>query len=407
MTQTSAEAPEVLGPDFFRDPYPHYARFREQAPVVRVGMGPMPVWLVVRYAEARAALTDHRLVKDQDLMAKAAAAQAGVAHMPSRAERSFGERVLTSHLLAMDPPDHTRLRGLVGRAFTMHRLRLLKPRIAKVAEGLLDAVDGQPEVDLLTALAYPMPVMVLCELLGVPGEDQIQFRDQCVALNEASADTMGPIAEEMAQLVLSWIARRRANPGEDLLTDLIQVLDHEGGISEEELVSMIFQVMSAGSGPSSHLIGNGMLSLLKNPEQLALLRADRSLLSGAVDEFARYETTVHISMPWVAADALDLGGVSIAAGDLVMVANGSANRDPAQFPDPDTFDIRRSTAGHIGFGHGIHHCLGASLGKLIAEAAVTALLDRYDRIELAVPSEEITHKMFPARLLERLPLLVG
>ncbi|MBD3009887.1 cytochrome P450 [Streptomyces sp. 5-10] len=407
MTQSTVEVLEELGPEFYRDPYPFYARLRERGPVVRVGLGPTPVWLVVGYTAARAALSDPRLVKDQGRMARAAAATAGVEHLPVPEEKTFGEQVLTSHLLTMDPPDHTRLRTLVGKAFTMRRIQALRPRIEQVIDELLDAVAGQTELDLLETLAYPLPVTVLGELLGVPAAAQPRFKELCNALNFVGPEEMRQVGEDLAELVLTWVELRRTEPADDLLTELVRAHDLEDRLTLAELASMVFQVMSAGFGPTSHLIGNGVSALVRHPEQLEMVRADRSLVPAAVDEIARYDTTVHIAMPSVAAEPFELGGALIAENDFVVVSPGAANRDPAYRADPDVFDVRGDTAGHLGFGHGIHHCLGTSLGKIQAEAALTALLDRYERIELAVPAEELQHKVFPARLLEALPLRVG
>ncbi|MFJ3793080.1 cytochrome P450 [Kitasatospora sp. NPDC090091] len=414
MTQTAVEELELpgadleeLGPDFYQDPYPVYARLREQGPVVKVRFGPTPVWLVVGYAEGRSALADPRLVKDQGRIARAAAALMGVEALPEPEEQTFGERVLTSHLLSMDPPDHGRLRGLVGKAFTNRKVQARRARVNEVVAELFDAVADKSEIELLADVAYPLPITVLCELLGVPVGDQAEFTRLANALNFEPPERMREVAGELAELVLTWVELRRREPGDNLLSELVRAHDVDGVLSLEELVSMVFQIQSAGFGPTSHLISNGVRALMVHPDQLALLRADRSLIPAAVDEFARFDTTVHLAMLSVAAEPVELGGVLIEENDFVVVATGAGNRDPKYRANPDVLDIRASTAAHLGFGHGIHHCLGTALGKVQAEAVVAALLDRYETIELAVPAGELTHKVFPARLLDALPLRVG
>lgn len=289
----------------------------------------------------------------------------------------------------------------------MHRLQGMRTRIAEVAGELLDAVADKSEFDFLQEAAFPLPVTVLSKLLGMPLADKDRFGQLCADLNQASPEQMEQLGDELAGLIMQWVDLRRAEPGDNQLTELVKVHDNEGQLSLEELGAMVFQVMSAGTGPTSHLISPGVLALVQHPEQLAMVRADRSLVSAAIDEFARYETTVHLTMPSVAAEPLEIEGVRIAENDFVMVSTGAANHDPAYRTDPDSFDIRGKTAGHLGYGHGIHRCLGASLGSIQAEVVLSVLPDRYERIELAVAPQETAHKAFPARVLEGLPLRVG
>ncbi|MBH5334907.1 cytochrome P450 [Streptomyces pactum] len=405
MSEDTLQAPEELGEDFLRDPYPVYARLRERGPVARILFNGMPMWLVVGYAAARAALAEPALLKDPDRGARVFAERTGAEHMEAPAERTLGERMLVEHMLNMDPPDHTRLRKLVGKAFTVRRTQALRPGIERVVGRLLDDVTDQGETDLLKALAYPLPLTVISDMIGVPEADQAVFGAWSNALTVAvRPEEMQQVADEMAAYLVTLIADKRANPGDDLVSDLIKVRDAGDRLSENELVSMVFQLLVAGYETTTHLIGNGVLALLRHPEQLAAVRADRSLLPGAVEEFCRYDNALHLSTLSITAEPVEIGGVAIPADEFVVVALGSANHDPERFPDPERFDIRREGGGHLAFGHGIHHCMGAPLARLQTEIAVGVLLDRFSRIEPAVAPEELRHETSLTRGLESLPV---
>ncbi|AJZ86162.1 MULTISPECIES: cytochrome P450 [Streptomyces] len=408
MAEETSRTPELLGEDFIRDPYPVYARLREQAPVARVVLGGAPMWLVLRHEAARAALTDPNLHKDPERCARLAAKHAGVDPVEQPAAKSPGQRMLVEHMLGMDPPHHTRLRKLVAKAFTARQIQALRPRIEHTVGALLDDVAGQGEVDLLKVFAFPLPLTVISEMIGVPEADQAAFGAWSNALTVAvQPQEMHRIADEMAEYLTGLIAAKRAAPADDLISGLIQARDDEDRLSENELVSMVFQLLVAGYETTAHLIGNGILALLRHPDQLAALRADRSLLRGAVEEFCRYDNSLHLNTLSVTTEPAEIAGVRVPADEFVIVSLGSANHDPERFEDPERFDIRREAGGQLAFGHGIHHCMGAPLARLQTEIAVGALLDRFARIELAVAPKELRREMNLTRGLESLPVRLG
>ncbi|MFI5684357.1 cytochrome P450 [Streptomyces sp. NPDC051636] len=356
-----------FGDAFRSDPHPVYARLRELGPVHRVRL-PAPdehheTWLVVGYEEARSALADPRLSKDG-----------------SRIGMMFvDEELAGKYLLATDPPQHTRLRGLITRAFTVRRVEELRPRIQEITDGLLDAMLPRGRADLVDCLAYPLPITVICELLGVPEMDRTEFRKlstEVVAPTSAESehDAFVRLAEYLTELIED---KRCAGPGGDLLSDLIRTTAEDGDrLSPRELRGMAFILLIAGHETTVNLITNGVLALLTHPGQLAALRADMTLLDGAVEEMLRYEGPVENATFRYAAEPMEIGGTPVGQGEPVMIGLTAADRDAARFPDPDRFDIRRGTRGHLAFGHGIHYCLGAPLARLEARTAVRSLLER-------------------------------
>ncbi|MER6027603.1 cytochrome P450 [Streptomyces sp. NPDC001851] len=347
------------------DPHPVYARLREQGPVHRVRLPDWedPAWLVVGYEEARAALADTRLAKD--------ASKLGVTVMD--------QEMIGQHLLATDPPQHTRLRALVTRAFTMRRVEQLRPRIQQITDELLDEMLPAGRADLIASLAYPLPITVICELLGVPDMDREEFRKTSTEVvaptNEQTAyDAVVALGAYLTELIED---KRRSGATDDLLSDLIRTTAEDGDrLSAQELRGMAFLLLIAGHETTVNLIGNGVLALLTHPAQLADLRADMSLLDGAVEEMLRYEGPVHTATYRFAAEPLEIAGAAIAQGAHVMISLTAAQRDGDHYDDPHRFDIRRDTRGHLAFGHGIHHCLGAPLARLEGRTAIGTLLRR-------------------------------
>jgi cytochrome P450 len=392
-------AVERLGADYFADPYSVHARLRAQRPVTPVVLpGGMGTWLITGYAEARAALADPRLSK----------------HMPGwHPEPGSIFASLDLHMLNTDPPDHERLRKLVNKAFTARRVERLRPRITAITAGLLDDISarrgqgGRPEVDLLTSFAFPLPITVICELLGIPAGDRDDFRtwSATIVANVAAPEVFQAHATAMARYFMALLAAKRSEPGDDLLSALIAARDEEDGLSENELVSMAFLLLVAGHETTVNLIASGVLVLLLNPAELARLRAEPSLIGGAVEELLRYVNPVNHTTFRCAAEPIKIGGVRIGRGDPVLIALSGANRDPARFGDPDRLDLGRDSAGHLAFGHGIHYCLGAPLARLEAEIAISALLVRFGSISLAVPADSLRWR--PSTLihgLESLPV---
>jgi cytochrome P450 len=384
-------AVEELGAEYFQDPYSVHARLRAQRPVSAIIMpGGPPAWLVTGYAEARAALSDPRLGKN----------------MPGwRPEPDSIFAALDQHMLNSDPPDHERLRRLVNKAFTTRRVELLRPRIAAITAGLLDDMSTQREVDLLASFAFPLPITVICELLGVPVADQDDFRawSATIVSNTVTPEVFHADATAMVRYFVALLPAKRHEPADDLLSALISARDDGDQLNENELLSMAFLLLVAGHETTVNLIGNGMLALLLSPGEFARLRADRSLLGGAVEELLRHVNPVNNATFRFASEPVEIGGVHIGPGEVVLVALSAANTDPSRYPDPDRLDVGRDTSGHLAFGHGIHHCLGAPLARLEAEIAFGGLLSRFGSMRLAVPAESLRWR--PSTLIHGLEAL--
>ena len=384
---------EYLGAEYFQDPYSAHARLRAQRPVSPVIMpGGMPAWLVTGYVEARAALTDPRLRK----------------RPPGwRPQRDSTFAALDMHMLNSDPPDHERLRRLVNKAFTARRVERLRPRITTITTELLDDMSTRPEVDLLASFTFPLPITVICELLGVPAEDRDDFRTwSATAVSDtAPLELSQAHADALVHYFKALLAAKRHEPADDLLSDLIAARDAGDRLSENELVSMAFLLLVAGHETTVNLIASGTLALLLNPGELARLRAEPSLIGGAVEELLRYVNPVNHATYLFAAEPVEIGGARIGRGDVVIVTLSSANRDSSRYADPDRLDLGRETSGHLAFGHGIHYCLGAPLARLEAEIAFSQLLARFGSMRLAVPAESLRWR--PSTLihgLESLPV---
>ncbi|MFD3515117.1 cytochrome P450 [Streptomyces sp. NPDC058657] len=382
----------ALGADFVADPYPVYARLREQGPVHRV-LTPYgeDVWLVVGHEACRAAYVDSRFSRDWRTYGHLAPQLPAYAHGPGNA-----------HVLLSDPPDHTRLRRLVAREFTPRRIEALAPRVQQITDELIDAMEagGARGADVIDALAFPLPMTVICDLLGVPDLDRDAFRGWS---NEVVART-SPEAEQAAYAaampyLTGLIEAKRKAPGEDLLSAMIHTADEDGDrLSADELLSMAFLLVVAGHETTVNLIGNGLRALFHHPEQLALLRGDLpGLIDGAVEEILRYDGPVEGSTPRIAREDTEFGGALIPAGSSVVIVMADADRDEARFEDPARFDIRRDARGHIAFGHGIHFCLGAPLARLEGRIALRTLLERFP--ELAADGSPDAGPWIPGELI--------
>src|SRR5690348_14292573 len=385
-------ATERLGAGYYSDPYSAHARLRARCPVAPVILpgGDAPAWLITGYAEARAALGDPRLRKSMP----------GGAPAPGSVSA-----VLEQHMLNSDPPDHGRLRRLVNKAFTARHIERLRPRISAITAGLLDALPARSEVDLLASFAFPLPITVICELLGIPTGERDDFREwsTTVVSNTATPDVMYAHASAMVGYFRALLAAKRREPTDDLLSALIAARDDEDRLSEDELVSMAFLLLVAGHETTVNLIASGVLALLLNPAELARLRADPALITHAVEELLRYVNPVSNATFRCATEPVELGGVSIGRGDPVLVSLSGANRDPARFGGPDQLDLGRDSSGHLAFGHGIHYCLGAPLARLEAGIAVSGLLARFGSISLAVPAASLRWR--PSTLIHGLEAL--
>jgi cytochrome P450 len=363
----------TLGRAFIQDPHALYDELRAQGPAHPVVMwGGLRAWLVTRYADARTLLADPRLSKDGDFISEL---------FPS-SDESLPGHSLRGHMLLKDPPDHTRLRKLATRAFTARTVERLRPRIIQIADELLAHLpDGG--VDLIDSFAMPLPLRVISEMLGVPAVYRDQFRS-CVEpiLTSTNPDVLRTAEIELAELLSALIERKRVEPADDVLAGLIEASDHGERFTEYELQSTAFLLILAGYETTVNLIGNGILALLRRPDQLASLRADSSLLPGAIEEFLRFDSPVNISTVRATTETVRVGAVDIPANQLVMIALLAANHDDEEFDGPDRLDITRAPNRHLAFGHGIHYCLGAPLARLEGQIAIARLLAKFDPMTL-------------------------
>jgi cytochrome P450 len=370
-----------LSPDFIRDPYPHYERLRTTDPM---HVTPFGAIVASRHAEASLVLRDKRFGKA----------------FVDRTVRRYGPDIMAEPIfrsmrhwmLLQDPPDHTRLRGLVVKAFTARRVEDMRPRIREVVEQTLDAVIDRGQMDLIADFAFRLPVTIICDMLGIPEEHREVFyassRDGGRILDPVPL-TPAEIAQAnashlMAKMYFEQLFElRRREPGDDLTTQLVQAEEDGSKLTNEEMTANIILLFGAGHETTVNLIGNGLLALHRNPDQLALLKARPDLIGNAVEEFLRYDSSVQLTARTALEDVEDLGGRRIAEGDNVLCLLGSANRDPAFYPDrPDSLDIERPNLRPLSFGGGIHHCLGAQLARIEAEIAISALLERLPDLRL-------------------------
>ncbi|PSL00981.1 hypothetical protein CLV63_101460 [Murinocardiopsis flavida] len=408
------DEPNIADPALAADPFTGYGRIREQGRAVRGRyLDGSPLWIVTRFDDVRAVLGDTRFVNH-------AASVPGIDTDNSR-DRLFEMLGVAPELAAYfagtildtDPPDHTRLRKLVSRTFTVRRIAELRPRVEQITADLLDALPDHAEdgaVDLIEHFTYPLPIAVICELVGIPEADRPQWREWGRELVALHPGRFGTTLRDMVDHIHDLIRRRRADPTDDLLSGLIRTHDDDGDrLTDTELVSMILTLVVAGHETTAHLIGNGTEALLTHPDQRALLRGDPGLLPQAVHELMRWCGPVQITRVRYAAEDLDLDGMPFAKGDAVQTVLVAANRDPRQFPDPDRLDLTRTPAGrgepHVGFSHGAHYCLGAALARQEAEVAFGALLRRFPDLRLAVAPEELRRAALPGSWrLEALPV---
>lgn len=379
------------GLDVTTDPYPVYAALRAKGPVHRVLVpGSGEAWLVVARDEARAALTDPRLSND-------------IRYSSSWADD--GGHAIGVNMLQSDAPRHTRLRGLVAREFTAGRIRALRPRIREIADSLLGALPAAAgSVDLVASYALPLPMTVICELLGVPETDRDGFHAWSTELvAPSSAEAAGAAVGAMTDRLTALIEERRSDPRGDLLSALVSA--PADGLSAEELLGMAFLLLVAGHETTVNLVSATVLALLGHPEQFAAVRADPGLVDAAIEETLRYDGPVESTAFRFATEPVRIGDTTVPAGDSVLVSLAAASRDPRHFPDPDRFDLHRAPAGHLAFGHGIHHCLGAPLARVEAAIALRALIERHPGLALdADPADLVWRPSTMLRGLTRLPV---
>ncbi|MGW5491343.1 cytochrome P450 family protein [Streptomyces olivaceoviridis] len=388
-------------PAFVADPFPLYRRLREEGPVRRaIIAGGLDAWLVTRYEDGLAALSDPRLSSD----VRDASDPRLIEQLPE-----FERESMLSTMLRSDPPDHTRLRRLVSKAFTARRVAGLRPRIQEITDRLLDAVVPAGRAELVADFALPLPVTVISELLGVPVDDRYDFQRWTDAMLVRGEEMPDPVVvDEAWHRMRAYLAKhleaKRARPGDDLLSALINAHDHEQRLSHDELIAMTFLLLVAGYITTVNLIAGGIAALLTHPGQLALLRDRPELLPDAIEEFLRYDGPVSPGIARFAREDVEIAGVTVPRGATVLIASAIADRDPARFAEPERLDITRRDNGHLAFGHGIHYCLGAPLARLEGQVAVGTVLRRLPDLALAVPPAQLAWRPGGLRGPARLPV---
>ncbi len=362
-----------LSPDSVADPYPLYRRLRERDPIHRSIFANQVV--VSRYADIDRILRDHRNFGND--FSKVTSSEGSIAT----------RKKLTPSMLAQDPPDHTRLRALVNRAFTPRQVARMEEYIRATAHTLLDKVGEAREFELMKAFAVPLPTIVIARMIGVPERDLERFKVWSDDLARALEPFLSPEEEEkvyraarqFAEYFTAIIEQRRREPRDDLVSRLVEAEDAGDKLTAEETRVMLRLLLTAGNETTTNLIGNGVRALLRHPDQLALLRERPELIPSAVEELLRYDPPVQLDMR-VALRDMELGGLAVSEGTMITLLIGSANHDPERFPEPDKLDITRSSQPNISFGRGIHHCLGAPLARLEGRVALEVLLERIPRL---------------------------
>jgi len=391
-----------LAPDFIRDPYPHYDRLRTLDPI---HVTPFGQFVASRHADVSLVMRDKRFGKD----------------FVERSKRRYSPAIMDepvfrsmSHwMLQADPPDHTRLRGLVVKAFTARRVEDMRPRIQEIVDQAIDAVIDRGHMDLIEDFAFRLPVTIICDMLGIPEDHREVFykssRDGGRLLDPVPLSkeeiAKGNAGNMMAQMYFQQLFElRRKTPGDDLITQLVQAEEDGNKLSNEELTANIILLFGAGHETTVNLIGNGLLALHRNPDQLALLKARPELMVNAIEEFLRYDSSVQMTGRVALEDIDDLGGKKIPKGETVLCLLGSANRDPAVYPDhPDRLDVVRQNVKPLSFGGGIHFCLGAQLARIEAEIAIATLLRRLPDLRIDDVENPKWRSTFVLRGLTELP----
>jgi cytochrome P450 len=353
------------------DPYPLYHRIREAAPFYRSEAD--ETWYVSAFEAGRQVLNDPNCGRDLDRPNRSIAFR-------SRSVQAQTVGIFRSTLLMKNPPDHTRLRGVVSEAFTMRRLKALEARIAALTDERLDVIEEKGDADVMADLAFILPVSVIGELVGVPAEEREQFR-QLVNMRFAGGERGNQVRQTLEGYFADLVERRRAEPADDLLTELVAARDREDRLSEEEVVAMVMIVFLAGFVTTTNLIGNGLIALLRSPDQLRRLRDEPGLTQLAVGEMLRYDPPVQV-VGRTALRPTEVAGQPIPEGDTIVCLIGGANRDPERFPDPDRFDAGRKHGQPLSFGWGIHHCLGSVLASMEGRVVFERMLKRFASIEL-------------------------
>ncbi|WP_411841307.1 cytochrome P450 family protein [Shouchella clausii] len=400
MRMLSSKNKDLFSFEFNQDPYPTFKNLRENEPTHLVKMkNGQYTWVVTKYEDAVAILKDPRFTKNFNYFGTEDNQDEELANL------------LVQNMLFSDPPDHTRLRGLVQQAFTPRMIESLRGRIEEITHELLDAIQNKGYMNLINDFAFPLPIIVICEMLGVPSKDRNEFRKWSNTLVDPPQEPerieeLQTHLEEFVAYLQLWFEQCRENPQNDLISKLIQAEKDGDCLEEKELYGIVSLLIIAGHETTVNLITNGVYALLTHPDQKLRLQNEPNLIKSALEEILRYNGPVQFSTNRWATETIKLGDKTIHEGDQVLVALNSANHDPGQFQDPEVFDITRGQNKHLAFGKGIHYCLGAPLARLEGEIAITALLKRMPEIRLAIEVENLKWK--PGMLmrgLKELPVL--
>ena len=383
--------PDLNSKEFTSNKYEYYKWMREEAPVFRSKISFLDTYIISRYDDCASFLKDPRFVRNRTTAT-------GGGRMPFPMPKSV--QLMAQSMITEDEPDHRRLRNLVHQAFTRHSLEKMSVRIDELTDDLLDKAESIGTVDLKAAYALPIPVTVIQEMMGVDDRDMPKFKDGLTALKDGFSGwtmlrTVFWDMPRLSKFVRSLIERKRSNPQNDILTKLIQAEDEGEKLNEDELVAMVFLMIIAGYETTVQLITNGVLTLLQHPNQLEKLRAHPELIESAVEEILRYSGPVQSTKPAYALEEVTMHGVTIPKGSTVMPFLGAANHDPTAFKDPEVFDIERFPNKHLGFGSGIHSCLGAPLARMETKIAISSLVKRNPRLRLAVDPSELKLQVRP------------
>jgi len=391
------KATDLARPSFKANPYPFYARLRAETPVCRVKVAFVKAWLVTRYDDAVTVLRDPRISKDVG---------SKLAYIPRFA------KPLTDHMLSRYPPDHTRLRGLVSKAFTPRRIEDMQRGIQDACDALLSRVTADRPFDLVRDVALPLPLTVISGMLGIPEADRRRFHAIIrggIAIGAPTRLRDVPLALPYVWLLMRYFrklfAERRARPGDDLISALVQAEEAGDRLSENELMGTSVLLLFAGYETTVNLIASGALALMENPPQQERFAGDASVRVSAIEELLRFTSPIEMTPPSVAREDIAMGPVTVRRGDLVSAVLGSANRDEAVFREPEVLDITRDPNRHLAFGQGIHFCLGAPLARMEGQIALTTLFRRFPRLRLAQPAASLRWRpLLPLRGLEALPV---
>jgi pimeloyl-[acyl-carrier protein] synthase len=390
-----AEDPTLPG---HPDPYPWFNRLREQDPVHFSQQ--MNGWTLTRYADAIAYLRDHRFSRG--------------AYLASLQQRFGNSEIVADQrreLAFMDAPAHTRARGLIGKAFTPQRVEAMRPQIQRIVDARLEQLAGAGAMDIIADFAYPLPAMVISEMLGVPEADAPELREWVEGVVMARGVIRTPqmleAGDRSARAFRGYLSKlhdtRAKNPSHDLMSAMIAAEEAGERLSREDILAQVASIFAAGHATTRSLIANGMLALMRNPAEMAKLRANPALIVGAVEEMLRYDPPTQAPSPQVALEDLDIGAETIKKGQTVSVLIGACNRDPSRFTDPDRFDIERSDNDHLSFSFGAHYCLGAALARTEAQIAIAALVERLPGLQLSLERPEY-EKMGRFRVMKSLPV---